>query len=262
MSIFSVIPELSRDASTKSTLDTIKALSDDEISIKTLLTNESLHQFRLLDPARFVTRGPPPTPSPQVDVTNAPVQAEDSTSTKSIAESPLVKCSETSIVEVPKKALLPSVVEEEGGSSRHADKAPIELESPTEEEQLNVDESNADQAASHEEDDAYIFDDLEGLSFTRKELFGELAMSSKLTAPVVEASQNIPPTPVTQMTTPVVPASITPLPQSGSWRVVHTLHTLRIFQFGAFSGILITCSYFFRFNREFLTFTFSFQILI
>ena len=221
MSIFSVIPELSRDASTKSTLDTIKALSDDEISIKTLLTNESLHQFRLLDPARFVTRGPPPTPSPQVDVTNAPVQAEDSTSTKSIAESPLVKCSETSIVEVPKKALLPSVVEEEGGSSHPTDKAPIVMEKES------------------EEDEAYIYDDLEGLSFTRKELFGELAMSPRLTAPAVEASQNILPTPVTQVTTPVVPASITPTPQSGSWRVVHTLHTLRIFIFTHFSTFLL-----------------------
>ena len=217
MFIFSVIPELSRDVNTKATLETIKALSDDEISVKTLLTNESLHQYGLLDPTRFVTRGISLAPSPRVVVTSAPVQTEVSASTKSSAELSLMKCSETGVVEVPKKALLPPVVEEKGGSSQQADKALIDLESPTEEEQLNVDESNDDKVASHEEEDeTFIYDDLEDLSFTRKELFGELATSSKMISPVAEAPQNIPPAPVAQVTTPVVPAPQITIPQSGS----------------------------------------------
>ena len=174
-----------------------------------MLTNDLLHHYGLLDPLRTISREAPSNPNPQVEVASASIQTEQPTiRDESISDPSLKKCSESTST----LALAPVI--EEGDIPHREGKEVVKAidEDPVLEERI----SDADQAASHEEDETYIYDDLEGLSFTRKELFGELAMSSKLTSPVVEASQNIPPTPVTQVMTPVVPASITPIPQSGS----------------------------------------------
>jgi len=223
---FPAIPELNKDVKTKATLETIKALNEDERSIKTLLTNDSLHQYRLLDPARFVIRGAPSIPSPQVDVTTVPIQTKDSTSSKSIAEPPLIRCSETSAVELPKQALLTPIVEEGEGLSHSADKAPAEMEKeteevrPTEEEQLNLTESNIDPAHQTEQGggESSTFHGLTDLMDTSRDFITDDSTTSRLNAPATSIipSSSIIPLAKDPSSTQKAPESSQPKSKSGS----------------------------------------------
>ena len=209
-----------------------------------MLTNDLLHEYGLLDPHRTISREASSNPSPRAKVTSASIQVEQPTTRDdSVSDPSLKRCSESTSI----PALAP--VTEEGDIPHGEGKEVVKVtdEGPVLEERA----SDTDQAASHEEDETFIYDDLENLSFTRKELFGELAMSSKPISPVVETSQNIPQTPVTQEMTPVVPAPRITIPQSGSWRVVHTLHTLRIFNLAHILAFLLLAHISFVFNENF-----------
>jgi len=194
--IFSAIPELNKDAKTKSILETIKALSEDERSIKTLLTNDFLHQYGLLDPTRFVIRGAPSIPNPQVEVASASIQTEQPTTRdESVSDPSLKKCSESpNGVEVPKKTTLSlATITEEGGTPLHiSEKTPVEVEKelagdhPVEEEQPIAVESNIDPVHQAEQGggDSSTFHGLTDLMDTSKDLIVDDSTTSKFNAPI------------------------------------------------------------------------------
>ena len=98
-------------------------------------------------------------------------------------------------------------------------------EATFEEPIIEKDVAGLEHTAGHEGDDASIFEGLSDLMVTTSELFKDVTTISKPTPPVTGATLNIPLTPVTQELTSAIQASITPVSQSGLWRVVYTTHT-------------------------------------
>ena len=236
-SLYAVIPPPSRDHGIKSTLETLRAVDESERSIKFLLKNEFLHEFGLLHSSRSIIATEfPPTPHLQTDPQAAPASAEETLPKGATVETPLIKCSGSlDGAGSASKPALPPVIEEEGIVHREGKEATEAiLKEPITEEYI----VDLGQAAGHEGDDASIYEGLSDIMITSSELFRDVVTVSKPTSPIAGASLNIPPTPATQEMTSAVQASITPVSQSGSWRVVYTTHTLRIFWLYALFGIL------------------------
>ena len=211
-SLFAVIPPITRDNSILPTFSALKAVQESEKSIKFLLKNEFLHEFGLLDLSRsIVSRSIIPSSSSQSDPQPAPV-SEKTLQIESTSEAALVKCSGP--VSIP---ALPPVAE--GEEETHREGKEVAVENPEDsnsEKTINdalIDVGHDDD----QDDDAFIYDDLEDLAFTRRELMGDLLLSPKLTSPAVQTLQNTPPIPpVTREITPAVQTELTPVTQSGS----------------------------------------------
>ena len=211
-SLFAVIPPITRDSSILPTFEALKAVSESEKSIKFLLKNEFLHEFGLLDPSRsIIARSSIPSSSSQSDPQTAPA-SESTLQVETTSETVLVKCSGPANIPA-----LPPVAE--GEEETHREGKEVAAENPEDsnsEKTINdalIDVGHDDD----QDDDAYIYDDLEDLAFSKKELLGDLLSSPKLTSPVVPLLQNTPPIPpVTQEITPAVQTELTPVTQSGS----------------------------------------------
>jgi len=92
-SFFAVLPSPPQSSSAlKSTFERLKAVAEEERSIKFLLKNEFLHRFDLLHSSRsIVSRSIPSTPSPRVEVPHAPASMEEPTSLEPHVETVLKK---------------------------------------------------------------------------------------------------------------------------------------------------------------------------
>ena len=211
-SLFAVIPPISRDNSILPTFSALKAVHESEKSIKFLLKNEFLHEFGLLDSSRsIITRSIIPSPTLQSESQPAPA-SEQTLQIESTSEAALVKCSGQ--VSTP---ALPPVAEGEEETHREGKEiAAVNLEDSNSEKAID-DAVPDDGHNDDQDDDTFIYDDLEDLTFTRRELMGDLLLSPKLTSPAVQTLQNTPPIPpVTQEIIPAVQTELTPVTQSGS----------------------------------------------
>ena len=212
-SLLAVIPPISRDNSVLSTFATLNAVDQSERSIRFLLKNEFLHEFGLLASSRsIIARSTIPSSSSQSDPQTAPA-SESTLQVESSSETALVKCSGPANIPA-----LPPVAEGEEETHREGKEVAVEdPEDSTSEKTINDALTDVGHDDDRDDDDAYIFDDLEDLAFSRKELIGDLLSSPKLTSPVVPLLQNTPPIPpVTQEITPAVQTELTPVTQSGS----------------------------------------------
>ena len=211
-SLFAVIPPITRDSSILPTFSALKAVHESEKSIKFLLKNEFLHEFGLLDSSRsIVARSTIPSSSSQSDPQPAP-PSEPTLQVESTSEAALVKCSGP--VNTP--ALPPFAEGEEETHREGKEIAAVNLEDSNSERTIN-DAVPDDGQDADQDNETYIYDDLEDLAFTRKELMGDLLLSSKLTSPAVQTLQNTPPIPpVTREVIPAVQTELTPVTQSGS----------------------------------------------
>jgi len=127
--LFAVLPSPSKGSDFKSIFERLKAVDEGERSIKFLLKNEFLHQYGLLHSSRsIVPRTIPSTPSPQVDVSNAPTSKEEPKPLESNVETALKKYIGPSEYVGPSDKVPLSPIVEEEETLRRLGKEHIETE--------------------------------------------------------------------------------------------------------------------------------------
>ena len=172
-SLFTVtaLTPISKDSSHKPTFERLSVVAVEERSIKFLLKNEFLHQFRLLHSSRSTQLHD--APGSQAETPDAPVSAEELTPKEPTTEASLVKCSASvDVVRSSGKFALPSVIEEEE-APQHSGKAAdagAERKSP----------------ARHDGDDT--FKGLSDLVVASHELFKDDTTASKFASLAVGAT--------------------------------------------------------------------------
>ena len=212
ISFFSTaLPSSSKGPSFAPTFDSLKAVSKEERSLKFLVTNEFLHQFKLLHPLRSIAhRDLPSTPSTQV--TDDPALNEEAVTPDLNVEPSLKKCSGP--VDGAGSSKPVPTIEAEGFTQRTG-KAPmgsIEEVQATGEDETDVNK-----------DDASMFDDLSNI-ISSQELIKDATPILKPSASVVEVSIAPIPTPPTQALSSIAQTVTIPRLKSGLLLDACSLH--------------------------------------
>ena len=172
--------------------------------------------YGLLDPSRLITlREVLPSPGLQIEPPVAPVLTDESMPKEPVAETSLIKCSESKAgLGLTGELQLSAVVEEEE-NPRHSEKGNeeevvvIEVES-----QMEKTVADAKSVPIQEEDDTSTFGGLSDLAFTPSELLkGGTSQNAAQTAEQTSSPSVVP---VIDVQTPSVEIITPPVPKSGS----------------------------------------------
>jgi len=248
--LLAVVPPPCKDDKYKPILERLKAVREEERSIKFLLKNEHLHKYGLLDPSRSLpSRSIPHVPSPQTDTLTTPPSADEPGPSESDTEAALKKCSTPAEgAGLTGKAPLPSITEE-GEISEHTGEEQIvaKKEQVIEGEERDVQDVNVDVSlpVEHESDYSNIFSGLGDITHILPETFKDT--TSQLSSAAAGTALSLPNTPQAKKPASTEKATSPSKlkPKSGSLRVVCTLHTFRTHHFAVFTPSLLCPSTFF-----------------